>query len=97
MLVPLAFTVFRFAEVLEDVVALGLLAVDAEDLTLGLQDPGQQEAEVLDAGPRREEEHRLLLVLSQELDEAGKLFGRLADHEVVVERNRRCVFRRGGT
>ena len=44
MLVPLAVTVFRFAEVLEDVVALGLLAVDAEDLTLGLQDPGQQEA-----------------------------------------------------
>lgn len=85
------------AEVFKDVVSLGFLSVNAKDLTLRLQDPGQQEGEVLDACAGREEEHRLLRVLPQELDEAGKLLGRLADHVVVVQRYRRGVFRRGGT
>jgi len=78
-------TVCRLPKVIKDVVPLCFLSVNRENLSLRFQDSGQQEGEVLDACPGGEEEHRLLGMFPQELDQARKFFRRLASHVKIVE------------
>ena len=76
-------------EGLEDLVPLGLLPVDGEDVG-ALEQPREDEGEVLYLGARREEQHDLLAlglveVLPEEADEGGELAVGLAHHVEVVE------------
>lgn len=72
---------------------LGLLAVNGPDLPL-LEDPLQDEREVLDARARGEEDHELLVLGAlrlQEAHQARELLRRLAHHVEVVEGGGRAL------
>ena len=71
--------------------------MNGENRSTRFQDSGQKKRKVFDARAGGEEEHRLFRVLPNELDEAGKLLGRLAHHEEVVKRERSRVLGRGVT